>query len=78
MIEKRKILKQFKPEIDFDSHDDFIESFSLDSLDIIQLTATIEEKFSVTINDQEMIPENFVNFQKISELIERAKKEKSQ
>ena len=78
MIEIRKILKQFKPEIDFDSHDDFIESFSLDSLDIIQLTATIEEKFSVTINDQEMIPENFVNFQKISELIERAKKEKSQ
>ena len=74
----KTILKELKPEVDFENHDDFIESFLLDSLDIIQLTFKIEEEFSVTINDQEIIPENFTSFQKIGELVERAQKEENQ
>lgn len=75
MIEIRKILKEFKPEVDFENHDDFIEAALLDSLDIIQLTAKIENDFSLKILDRDMVPENFVNFQKICELIDRTQQE---
>ena len=75
MIAVKKMLEEFKPEVNFENHDDFIEAALLDSLDIIQLTAKIENDFSLTIPDHDMIPENFMNFQKICELIDRAKKE---
>ena len=48
-----------------------IESEIIDSLGILKLIAFIEEKFKVTIPDEELIPENFETITDIASLIER-------
>jgi len=41
----------------------------IDSMGILKLTAFIEDKFSVKINDVDMIPENFQNIEAITNLV---------
>jgi acyl carrier protein len=48
-----------------------IGSGVLDSLALLRLIAFIEEQFGVTVNDDEVIPDNFETINEIKSFVER-------
>jgi acyl carrier protein len=73
------VIKKFiKKEIMFDGHgfeilDDtpLIEKNIIDSLGIMKLLMFIEEKYSINIGDEELIPENFETPNSIANLLRK-------
>jgi acyl carrier protein len=64
-----EILENIRPEINFKEASNFIENDILDSLDIIKLVVALEEEFSISIDAEEVVPENFESIQFITKLI---------
>ena len=65
----REILVDIRPEYDFASDEDFIESGILDSFDVLTLVTDLEEKFGVKIDGGDILPENFGSIEAIENLI---------
>lgn len=65
------ILAKLRPEINFKEASNFIEDDVLDSLDIIKLVVALEEEFLISIETEDIVPENFENVENISKLIKR-------
>jgi acyl carrier protein len=53
--------------------DDLIESGIIDSLGIQKLLAFLESRFSIRIEDEELIPENFNSVESIDSFISKKK-----
>ena len=51
-----------------DSHD-LLTSGIIDSLGLVKLLSFIDEKYSIHIEDREIVPENFESIQTISNMI---------
>lgn len=66
-----EILFEIRPEIDFTTSSDFIEENCLDSLDIVVLITDMEEAFSIKIDVDDIVPENFCSLEAMMNLIER-------
>tara|TARA_B110000971_G_C20039710_1_gene516981 strand:+ start:4478 stop:4708 length:231 start_codon:yes stop_codon:yes gene_type:complete len=66
-----KILDKLRPEINFKEASNFIEDDLLDSLDIIKLVVALEEEFSISIDTEQVIPENFESIEDILKLINK-------
>ncbi|MBQ8084680.1 MAG: acyl carrier protein [Lachnospiraceae bacterium] len=69
------ILTEIKPEFDFSDSSDFIADGMLDSFDIINLCDLLEEKYNVTIDGLDILPENFTSLNSIQSLIIKSKGE---
>jgi acyl carrier protein len=65
------ILAKLRPEINFKEAFNFIADDVLDSLDIIKLVVALEEEFLISIETEDIVPENFENVENISKLIKR-------
>lgn len=65
------ILLEIRPENDFKSSEDFIEDGLLDSFDVITLIDMLEEKFGISIDGLDIVPENFCSASAISELVKK-------
>jgi len=65
------ILSEIRPEVDFINSSDFIEKRLLDSLDIVVLVSDIEEAFAISIDVNDIVPENFNSLETITKMIER-------
>ena len=72
MTEIADMLKEIRPEFDFRGSSDFIEDGLLDSFDIISLTSMLEEKYSITVDGMDIVPENFCSVEAIKELIRKS------
>ncbi|MBQ9946775.1 MAG: acyl carrier protein [Oscillospiraceae bacterium] len=66
-----EILAEIRPEYDFKDSTDFIEDGMLDSFDIISLIDIISEKYGVSVDGLDIIPENFCSAQAIADLIRK-------
>jgi len=55
----------------------FQEHGIIDSLGFVELITFVEKKFGIEIKDDELIPENFDNLQKITRFVEWKLNEKS-
>ena len=44
---------------------------ALDSTDVLRLVVHVEDRYGVTIEDDELVPENFATIQALSDLIRR-------
>jgi acyl carrier protein len=64
-----KILSEIRPEIDFETESNFIEEDMLDSLDVIRLVSELDEKFNLSIDGSDIIPENFKGLNEIETLV---------
>lgn len=53
-----------------DDADDLIETDIIDSLGVMKLISFLEDKFSVQITDDEIVPENFESVQAISSFLQ--------
>ena len=66
-----EILMNLKDDADFENSEDFIEEGLLDSFDLVNLVAELEDAFDIEIKGSDIIPENFVSIEKITELVEK-------
>ena len=65
------ILTELRPEFDFQEDIDFIEAGILDSLDIVNLITALDEKYNISIDGVDIIPENFSSLTKIEDLLKK-------
>lgn len=63
------ILKEIRPEFEYSSRENFIESGMLDSFDIVNLVNTLDEEYNISIDGLDIIPENFYNLDSIVALL---------
>lgn len=63
------ILQDVRPDFDFSESDNFIEDGVLDSFDIVALVSELENGFDITIDGLDIVPENFIDMERIGQLI---------
>jgi methoxymalonate biosynthesis acyl carrier protein len=63
------ILNEIRPEIDFQTSENFIKDGLLDSYDVITLVSELDKMFLISIDGADIIPENFKNLQSIKSLL---------
>jgi len=66
-----EILIELRPEFDFSENVDFIQAGMLDSFDVITLVNTLDEKFGISIDGVDVLPENFSSVEKIEALLKK-------
>ena len=66
-----EILKEIRPEFDFETSTNFVEDGYLDSFDVVTVVSEIGDKFHVLINGLEVLPENFESIEAICNLIRK-------
>lgn len=64
-----KILLEIRPESNFEESDNFIEDGLLDSFDIVTLVSNLDSKYSISIDGEDILPENFSNLAAIQSLL---------
>ena len=57
--------------------DNFIEHEVLDSMQIAEIIMEIEEAFSIEIDGDDIVPDNFINIESIVELVNKTKVKES-
>ncbi len=75
MEELLKVLKEIKPDVDFENEDNLIGDELLDSFDIVSIVAAIDDEFDVKITAKDIIPENFNSAEALYDLIQRLDEE---
>ena len=66
------MLAELRPEFDFNDSEDFVMDGLLDSFDIISLSNMLEEKYGITIDGLDIVPENFASVDAIAELVKKS------
>ena len=62
LARKRKVTNQ----------DNLLESGVIDSLGVLDLVTFLQEEFSVTVEDDDLTPENFQNIERMAQFVERS------
>lgn len=70
------ILKEIRPEFDFEGSDNFVEDGYLDSFDIVTLVSELETEFDIVIDGLDVLPENFETVQDICNMVNKSREEK--
>ena len=65
------ILNEMNDTIDYESENALIDGEIIDSLDLMELISEMEEAFDLTIEMEDIIPENFNSAEAMWELITR-------
>ena len=63
------ILRDVRPEQDFEKSQNFIDEALLDSFDVVTLVTALDETFSISIDGADILPENFQNLEAIRRLL---------
>lgn len=66
------LLREIQPAYAFEEGCDFITRGYLDSFDLVQLIAALEQEFAISISALELLPENFSSTEAIMALISRS------
>lgn len=72
MEEIYAILEELRPEYDFRESENFIEDGYLDSFDIVTLISELEEKYSISVDGLDIVPENFETADAICQLVKKS------
>lgn len=67
-----EILKEIRPEFEFDGVENFFEEGMLDSFDLVTLVTSLEAEYQVKIDGAAILPENFANVEAIVALLEKS------
>jgi len=65
------ILKSIRPEYDFSASQNFINDGFLDSLDIVNLVVALEQDYGISIDGEDVTPENFKNLETLEHFLQR-------
>lgn len=75
MEQLMEILKELRPDVNFEAEDALIDDAILDSFDLVSLIGEINDAFGVEVSFDEMEPENFNSAKAMYAMIERLKQE---
>lgn len=64
-----EMLKKLHPEYNYEASDDFISDGLIDSIDLQELFAMLEEEFDVELAGTDLTPQNFRSLESIAELL---------
>ena len=70
-----EILKEIRPDVDFENETELIDGDILDSFDIISIVGEFNDEFDIEINVEDLEPENFNSVTAMKELIVRLQEE---
>lgn len=65
----REILRNIRPEEDFESSESFVEDGLLDSFDVVTLVSDLDKTFRISIEGVHIVPENFKTIDSIARLL---------
>lgn len=68
-----ELLKNVRPDVDFENEIALIDDGLLDSFDVVSIISEIDDVFGVQIRISELDPDNFNSVQAIGELINKLK-----
>ncbi len=66
------MLKELRPEYDFETSVDFVMDGLLDSFDIVSICGMLEETYGIKIDGLDIVPENFSSVAAIRSLVEKS------
>ena len=66
-----ELLKQIKPEVEFEGNEHLIDNEELDSLSIVEIVSAIDDEFDIEIGVKDIIPENFNSVEAMWTLIQK-------
>ncbi len=64
------ILEENCPGVDFESEKSLIDGGIIDSIDLVSIISDIEDEFDITIEMEQVVPENFNSIEAIWKMIE--------
>ncbi len=67
----REIMEYTRPDVDFDKEKDLISGGVLESIDIVEIVAQIEDRLGVTIMTSELVEENFKSYESVVFLVRK-------
>lgn len=68
------LLKEIRPDVDFENEKELIDDGILDSMDVVSIISSIDDEFNVQIRITELDPDNFNSIENLWALIESLKK----
>ena len=69
MEELLRIMSEVRPDIDFENETHLIDNEMLDSLDIVAIVTDVNDEFDISINVNDLLPENVNSAKALYELI---------
>ncbi len=66
-----EILTEVRPDIDFENETELVSGNILESFDIVQIVAELDDEFDIEISPKDLTAENFNSLDALEELIER-------
>lgn len=66
-----EILKDLRPDVDFENANNLIDGGILDSFDIVSLVGELNDTFDVDIDVEDLLPENFNSPSAMMELVNK-------
>ena len=69
MNELLEILRDIRPDVDFEKEKGLVSDGIFDSFDIVSLVTSIAENLDIQINPADLTPENFDSAEAIHELL---------
>ncbi len=73
-----EILKEVRPDVDFENETALIDDGILDSFDVVSIISEIDDKLGVQIRIKELEPENFNSAEAILNLVQELKDKENQ
>ena len=64
-------LEEMKPEVDFRNETGLFDKRLLESFDVIQIIAMIDEEYDITVPPSQIMPQNFNSAAAIYDMIQR-------
>lgn len=66
-----EILTEVRPDIDFENESELVSGNILESFDIVQIVAELDDEFDIEVSPKDLTAENFNSLDALEELIER-------
>lgn len=64
------ILKDIRPDVDFENEEALIDDGILDSFDVVSIISELDDEFGVQVKINELDPENFNSVESIWNLVQ--------
>lgn len=75
MEELLEILEDIKEDVDFENITDLYDGKYLDSLDVLQIIAALNDEFDIQVPASEIIPKNFNSMAAMWDMVQRLQDE---
>jgi len=66
-----EILMEVRPDIDFENETELVSGNILESFDIVQIVAELDDEFDIEVSPKDLTAENFNSLDSLEELVER-------